>query len=478
MPTTKNSTFTILLIEDNGGDVEMFLRAVEHELPRHEDEQVELVINATAEGGLERLAREPIDLVITDVRLPGMSGIELLRRVQDMNRRIPVIVVSWVNAVDTAIDAMRHGAFDYVVKPFDTMDLAARIHRAMRMADILRHTEPSGTDTQTLPFKDLVGVSPPIRNVMQMIEAIAKVPSTTLIIGETGTGKELIAKAIHERSAERDGPFQVVDCTTFAEGTVESELFGHVRGAFTGAVSDKPGLIESGSRGTVFLDEIGDLPANLQAKLLRVLEEGEVRAVGSIQQKKVNVRFVAATNQDLAEKVKRNEFRKDLFFRLNVMVIRVPPLRERPEDIPVLARHFLARYAKEFSKQTDDIHPSAITELVAYPWPGNVRELRNVMERAVMLAKGSRIGVTDVSGLLQSPDRRGPDGMEDYLHLPYAKAKEQVLAAFNHRYISAKLSIHHGNVTHAAQEAGLPRSYFHEIMRRYLKETGQDVSKT
>jgi DNA-binding NtrC family response regulator len=477
MPSIKTSTFTILLIEDNGGDVEMFLRAVEHELPRHEDEQVELLINATAEGGLERLAREPIDLIIADVRLPGMSGIELLRRVQDMNRRIPVIVVSWVNAVETAIDAMRHGAFDYVVKPFDTMDLAARIHRAMRMAELLRHTTSEDAGTNPLPFRELVGVSSPIRNVMQMIEAVAKVPSTTLIVGETGTGKELIAKAIHERSAERDGPFQVVDCTTFAEGTVESELFGHVRGAFTGAVTDKLGLIESGSHGTVFLDEIGDLPANLQAKLLRVLEEGEVRAVGSTQQKKVNVRFVAATNQDLAEKVKRNEFRKDLFFRLNVMVIKVPALRERPEDIPVLARHFLNRYAKEFSKHVDDIQPSAVTELVAYRWPGNVRELRNVMERAVMLAKGNRIGIADLSGL-QAGDRQLRDGPEDYLQLPYAKAKEQVLAAFNHRYISAKLAIHHGNVTHAAQEAGLPRSYFHEIMRRYVKEAGDDVSKS
>ncbi|MFO0768646.1 MAG: sigma-54 dependent transcriptional regulator [Nitrospiraceae bacterium] len=364
MPTTKPSTFTILLIEDNGGDVEMFLRAVEHELPRHEDEEVELLINATAEGGLERLSHEPIDLIITDVRLPGMSGIELLRRVQDMNRRIPVIVVSWVNAVDTAIDAMRHGAFDYVVKPFDAMDLAARIHRAMRMADILRHTEPNGTDSQPMPFKDLVGVSPPIKNVMQMIEAIAKVPSTTLIIGETGTGKELIAKAIHERSAERDGPFQVVDCTTFAEGTVESELFGHVRGAFTGAVSDKTGLIESGSRGTVFLDEIGDLPANLQAKLLRVLEEGEVRAIGgAAKEGECPVRRSHGRTGTWPKKVKRNEFRKDLFFRLNVMVIRVPPLRERPEDIPVLARHFMSRYAKEFSKHTDDIHPSAVTRI-------------------------------------------------------------------------------------------------------------------
>ena len=233
----------------------------------------------------------------------------------------------------------------------------------------------------------------------------------------------------------------------------------------------KRGLIESGSHGTVFLDEIGDLPANLQAKLLRVLEAGEVRAVGSTQQRKVNVRFIAATNQDLAEKVKRNEFRKDLFFRLNVMVIRVPPLRERTEDIPVLARHFIARYAKEFTKRVEDLHPSAVTELVAYPWPGNVRELRNVMERAVMLAKGDRIGIADVAGMLAVPDERQREAPEeDYLHLPYAKAKEQVLEAFNQRYISTKLTIHQGNVTHAAQDAGLPRSYFHEIMRRYTKD--------
>lgn len=355
MSGTKHKVFTILLVEDDAGDVDMFLRTVEHELPRHEDEQVTLVINATAEGALERLQQQPIDLIIADVRLPGMSGIELLRRVQDLNRRIPVIIVSWVHAIETVIDAMRHGAFDYIVKPYDTMDLSARIHRAMRMSEILLQASPDEPAAPRIPFKNLVGVSSPIRNVMAMIEAIARVPSTTLIIGETGTGKELIAKAIHERSLDSDGPFQVVDCTTFSEGTVESELFGHVRGAFTGAVADRTGLIESGSHGTVFLDEIGDLPANLQAKLLRVLEAGEVRAVGSTQQRKVNVRFIAATNQDLAEKVKRNEFRKDLFFRLNVMVIRVPPLRERTEDIPVLARHFIARYAKEFTKRVEDL---------------------------------------------------------------------------------------------------------------------------
>jgi len=469
MKATTQKVFTILLVEDNGGDVEMFLRTVEEELPRDDDEQVELVVAARAEGALANLDERRIDLVITDHRLPGMSGIELLRRIQARDRRIPVIVISWVNTVDTAVEAMRCGAFDYVTKPFEKLDFAARIHRAMRISEILFRYEPP-TQGESIPFKELVGVSHAFQNVTAMIEAAARVQSTTLIIGETGTGKELIARAIHERSAERNGPFQVVDCTTFSEGTVESELFGHVRGAFTGAVGDKLGLIERGIGGTLFLDEIGDLPLALQAKLLRVLEEGEMRAVGSVQMKKVSARFIAATNQDLTDKVKRNEFRKDLFFRLNVMAIKVPPLRERSEDIPLLARHFIDRYNKEFGKYVTDLHPSAVTELVAYPWPGNVRELRNVMERAVMLAKGDRIGPQDVIGLLQVTENARRNPADDYLSLPYAKAKEKVLEDFSRRYIKSKLDHYQGNVTHAAQEAGLPRPYFHEIMRRYMKD--------
>jgi len=469
MNGTHDRAFTILLVEDNGGDVEMFLRTVEEELPRDADEQVELVIAARAEGGLQILDERRIDLVITDIRLPGMSGIELLQRIQARDRRIPVIMISWVDTVDTAVEAMRCGAFDYVTKPFEKLDLAARIHRAMRISEIFFRYEPPQQGSNR-PCKDLVGVSPAIQQVVAMIDAAARVQSTTLIIGETGTGKELIARAIHERSAERTGPFQVVDCTTFSEGTVESELFGHVRGAFTGAVGDKLGLIERGVGGTVFLDEIGDLPLPMQAKLLRVLEEGEVRAVGSVHQKKVAARFIAATNQELTDKVKRNEFRKDLFFRLNVMAIKVPPLRERTQDIPLLARHFLARYTKEFGKYVADLHPSAVTELVAYSWPGNVRELRNVIERAVMLAKGDRLSHDDVVGMLHFSDQTKRLHAEDYLSLPYARAKEKVVEEFSRRYIKSKLDHHGGNVTHAAQEAGLPRPYFHEIMRRYLKD--------
>lgn len=468
MYSITEKVFTILLVEDNGGDVEMFLRTVEDDLPRRDEEDVELVIAARAEGGLQILSERRIDLVISDVRLPGMSGIELLQRVQALDRRIPVIMMSWVDTVDMAVEAMRCGAFDYVMKPFERLDLVSRIHRAMRISEILYRYEPSRQE-ESLPFTDLVGVSQAFHNVVAMIESAARVQSTTLIIGETGTGKEMVARAIHERSEDRTGPFQVVDCTSFTEGTADSELFGHVRGAFTGAVADKLGLIEHGGGGTVFLDEIGDLPLALQTKLLRVLEVGEVRAVGSVHPKKVSVRFIAATNQELTEKVKRNEFRKDLFFRLNVMAIKVPSLRERTEDIPLIARHFIARYTKEFGKYVDGLHPSAVTELVAYPWPGNVRELRNVIERAVMLAKGDRISRTDVIGLLQvvDPVDRAQD---DYLSLPYAKAKEQVLEEFSRRYIKAKLDHHQGNVTHAAMEAGLPRSYFHEIMRRYLKD--------
>lgn len=470
MNMTDEKVFTILLVEHNGSDVESFLHRVEDDLPRHDDEDVEVVINATAEGALRRIREQPINLVITDIQLPGMSGLELVRHINKFDRRIPVMVIYSMDAAAMAIDAVRHGAFDYLLKPFDTIDLAARIHRAMRMSDILfQFGSDAARDPR--PFHDIVCVSPGMRSVVHMIEAIAKVPATTLITGETGTGKELIAKAIHQRSDQNDGPFQVVDCTMFSEGTVESELFGHVRGSFTGAVSDKQGLIESGRQGTVFLDEIGDIPLPLQAKLLRVLEEGAVRAVGSTHHKKIDARFIAATNQDLAEKVRRGEFRKDLFYRLNVMVIRVPALRDRIEDIPMLARHFMSKYASDFGKAVEDLDPSTVTELVAYPWPGNVRELRNVIEQAIMLSKNNLVtcqDIIEILGFLQGP-AQNPWISGEYLRLPYSRAKEMILEEFNHRYIAFKLAQSDGNVTRAASEAGLPRPYFHEIMRRYRR---------
>lgn len=468
MAATEERSFTILLVEGNGSDVEMFLRTLEDDLPRQDDAQVEVVINATAQGALRRLRERPIDLVITEIGLPDMDGIELMRRIDRFDHRIPVLVASSIDTVDRVVEAMRYGAFDYLIKPFEKPDMASRVHHAIHTSEILHRFENETLPRISRPFNDIVYASARMRTVTKMIDAIATTSATTLIIGETGTGKELIAKAIHERSDQNEGPFQLVDCTMFSEGVIESELFGHVRGAFTGAVSDKQGLIESGSQGTVFLDEIGDIPLSLQAKLLRVLEEGEVRAVGSTQQKKIHARFIAATNQDLAEKVQKGEFRKDLYYRLNVMMLRVPALRDRKEDIPVLARHFIHKYAGELGKAVEGLHPSAMTELVAYPWPGNVRELRNVIKQAVMLAKGDRIELDDLIGI-DHGTAKDPWVSGDYLRLPYSQAKETILAEFNHRYISFKLANNEGNVTRAATEAGLPRPYFHEIMRRYRK---------
>ena len=478
MTREQRQSFRILLVEDEAADTEILLRALEQQFDSDESRAMEFSVASRAEGALKVLDKEEIHLVLTDVRMPGMGGIEFLKRVQSLNLFIPVIMISGMNSLDTAVEAIRHGAFDYITKPINPEVLSARIHRAIRMSEILHQNwalrrmalDPEG-------FESLIGVSPAFQNLLRMVQDIAGVRSTVLLVGETGTGKDLLARAIHDRSPDHDKPYQVVDCTRFPEGMIESELFGHVKGAFTGAVADKMGLLELADGGTVFLDEIGDLPLSLQAKLLRVLEEGEVRAVGGTRSKRVDVRFIAATNQDLENRVARGEFRKDLFYRLNVVTLRVPPLRERKEDIPLLARHFLVRFAREFGKPLRDIHPSAVTDLVAYHWPGNIRELRNVIERAVMLCSADRLSHQDLISLLPPVPAVGdsaPSSSIDaaLLHLPYSEAKQKILEEFTVRYVEGKLAVHGGNVTHAAQDSGIPRQHFQQIMKRYLKEEG------
>ena len=475
MRQDKRHVFRILIVEDEAADAEILLRSLEQEFAEDEDRMIEFSVVSRAEGALKAIEEEAIHLILTDVKMPGLGGIEFLKRIQSLNLSIPVIMVSGLNSVDTAVEAMRHGAFDYITKPINAQVLSARIHRAMRMSEILHQNWALRRMAETPGgFETLIGVSPAFQALLKMVPDVAAARSTVLIVGETGTGKELLARAIHDRSPERDQPYQVVDCTRFPEGMIESELFGHVKGAFTGAVSDKTGLLELAHGGSVFLDEIGDLPSSLQAKLLRVLEEGEVRPVGGTRSRKVTVRFIAATNQDLEARVGRGDFRKDLFYRLNVVTLRVPPLRERQEDIPLLARHFLARFAREFGKPVGDIHPSAVTDLVAYAWPGNIRELRNVIERAVMLCSGDRITRKELASLLPSGGGWGDVAetltVDEYLRLPYSEAKDKVLEAFTVRYVKGKLAAHGGNVTHAAQDSGVPRQHFQQIMKRYLKD--------
>ena len=470
----KQHLFRILLVDDEAADTEILLRSLEQEFTADESRSVEFTVVATAEGALKAIENEEIHLILADVRMPGIGGIELLKRLQALNLSMPVIMISGLNSIDTAVEAIRHGAFDYITKPINPKVLSARIHRAMRMSEILHQNwalrrmaiPPEG-------FEALIGVSPAFQNLLRLVKDVAPVRSTALIVGETGTGKELLARAIHNLSPDHDQPYQVVDCTRFPEGMIESELFGHVKGAFTGAVTDKMGLLELADGGSVFLDEIADLPLSLQAKLLRVLEEGEVRPVGGTKSKKIDVRFIAATNQDLEALVSRGAFRKDLFYRLNVVTLRVPPLRDRVEDIPLLARHFLVRFAREFSKAVTDLHPSAVTELVVYKWPGNIRELRNVIERAVMLCAGDRLTSKELALLLAVAEgSAAADGLagEEYLRFPYSEAKEKALEVFTLRYIKGKLAAHGGNVTRAAQESGVPRQHFQQIMKRYLKD--------
>ncbi len=467
--------FTILVVEDNPTDIELMLHALEEADLKPSGGDFEMEVRANAEGALQLLAERPVDLILTDMMLPGMSGLDLVSRVQTIDPNLPVLMVTRVNAVSQAVEAMRRGAFDYVLKPVNPEDLGMRLHRAIRISEILRrHAVYEQQDRQEYEVNSLVGVSSAFERILREIRKAAQTRSTVLITGETGTGKGLIARAIHQQSSEQHRPFQVIDCTTVPEGMMESELFGHVRGAFTGAVSDKPGLIELANGGTVFFDEIGELPLLLQSKLLRVLEENEVRPVGGTRVRRVDMRFIAATNRSLEARVRDGSFRKDLYYRLAVVSIAVPPLRERREDISVIARHLLGRLSREFNKSRCHFDEEAVHVLTAYDWPGNVRELRNVVERAVMLATTDTITAGDLRALLpdtaDEPDDVRTDGL---ISLPYMEAKERAIEQFTRSYLQSKLTQHGGVITKAAESSGIPRQHFSLLMKRFL---GSDVS--
>jgi two-component system response regulator AtoC len=468
--------FTILVVEDNATDVELILHALEQTNLRPAQEEWDMEVRATAEGALNLLAERTVDLVLTDMMLPGMTGIELVCRIKAIDPNLPVLVVTRMNTVQLAVDAMRSGAFDYILKPVNPDDLETRLHRAIRVSEIMRRQALYEQQTeQEFTASGFVGSSPAHHAIMRSIREAAKVRSTVLITGETGTGKGLVARAIHRQSAEPAKPFQVIDCSTMPEGIMESELFGHVRGAFTGAVADKPGLIEIANGGTVFLDEVGELPLPLQAKLLRVLEDNEIRAVGSTRVRRIDVRFIAATNRNLEEQIRQGAFRKDLYYRLAIIPIGVPALRERPDDIPGIAGHLLAQLGREMGKPDVYLEPAAMEELIGYHWPGNVRELRNVIERAVMRAGAGLIAGTEIRALLDPLcPRAEPESGSLYASLSYMEAKEHALADFTRSYLRAKLAQHEGVITKAADSSEIPRQHFSLLMRKYLHGTAAD----
>jgi two-component system response regulator AtoC len=339
------------------------------------------------EAALAALASEQIDLVLTDVRLPGMSGIDLLERIRENDASIPVVVLTAYGTIQDAVRAMRLGAFDYLLKPFELDALEAIVRKALELRQVraenryLRERlDGAGGERQML------ALSPAMRQVLERVEQVAATPTTVLITGETGVGKEVVARAVHETSPRRERLLVALNCAAIPGELLESELFGHVRGAFTGAQSAREGKFELADGGTLFLDEIGDMPAPLQAKLLRVLEDSVVERVGSNKRIQVDVRVISSTNRDLAAAVRDGTFREDLYYRLNVFHLRVPPLRERAEDVRPLAESFLARFGREFGKGTLRLSDDAVARLERHAWPGNVRELQNVMERAAVLA--------------------------------------------------------------------------------------------
>jgi len=424
-------------------------------------ESVRLVLEEAYEvreaaGGreaLERLRAAPVDVVLLDIRLPDLDGMEVLEQIRALDEQVEVIMVTAVQTVRTAVAAMKLGAFDYLTKPFDKDELAALVRRAVDKRALEREVAYLRAElARRHDFDELVGRHPAMQRLYQLVAGVARTPVTVLITGESGTGKELVARAIHRQGPRRSAPFVPVNVAALPENLVESELFGHERGAFTGAVGRRLGKFELAQGGTLFLDEIATLRVDLQAKLLRVLQERELERVGGSQRIRVDVRVIAATNADLRRAIQAGTFREDLYYRLNVVQIALPPLRERREDIPLLAEHFIRKYNQRFGKQIAGIAPRALEALVAYPWPGNVRELENLIERSVALVDGPLIELRDLPlDFLLADDRGHPGPGGD---LPLRDARDE----FERQLILRVLDRVQWNQSRAARLLGLHRN--------------------
>lgn len=424
----------------------------------------------TGNEAVDLFNKFPVEVAVVDVALPGYTGMQLLEYVKKNRISTEIIIMTGVGSVELAVQAIKLGAYDYFTKPFDDVNKVSNsISKAMehyRLVQKLKKLERLESDD--VSYEGIIGRSRKIQEVFELIENVAPTSSTILILGESGTGKELVAQAIHRRSRRAGKPFVVINCSAMPETLLESELFGHRKGSFTGAVSDKKGLFEEADGGTIFLDEIGEISPAIQVKLLRVLQEGEVRMVGDAANKKVDVRVIAATNRDLAGLVSEGKFREDLFYRLNVIAVSLPPLRDRQEDIPLLVYHFIQKYSKKIGKTIDGCSVDAIAALQHYRWIGNVRELENVIERAVVLATTNMIQARDLPPkvLGEAFYLTGEEHGADFSRLNYQEAKDRAFMSFNKAYVSSLLRQTKGNISFAAAKAGMDRSNFKKIIKK------------
>jgi DNA-binding NtrC family response regulator len=427
-------------------------------------------LTTAQDGGraLALVAGDGFDVVVTDIRMPGASGFEVLRAVKARHPSTEVVMMTGYATVADAVEAMKQGAYDYLEKPFDPDAAALVVQRAAERKRLRDEAASLRRELEgTYSFHNLIGKSPRMLEAYRLLEQAAGLDITVLLLGETGTGKELAARAVHYHSARKEQRFVPVNCGALPPDLVESELFGHARGAFTGASAAKAGLFEEAQGGTLFLDEVGELPLPTQVKLNRALQEKEIRRVGDNAPVKVDVRVIAATHRDLRAEAAAGRFREDLYYRLNVFPIRLPPLRERVEDVPLLAAHFLEKHARAFRRDVSQITPDALRVLTSQGWPGNVRELENAIERAVAVARGNTITAEDLPPDLGS----GPGGVqpapEALPSLPLRDVVEQARDRVTREYLVALLRELKGNVTKAAARAGMERESLHRLLKKH-----------
>ena len=444
---------TLLIADDDPG----LRESLERTLTR---EGYHVVLASDGNAALERLRGGGIDLVLTDLKMPGLTGIEVLRAAKAIAPDVDVILLTAFGTVEEAVRAMKDGAYDFLTKPFQRAQVLRLIRQALERRELIQQNRELQQRLDVLLQQGIaIGASPAFRRMMTLVEQVANSSATVLIQGESGTGKELVAKTIHARSARTKGPFVAVNCAALPETLLESELFGYEKGAFTGAAGRKEGRFELADGGTLFLDEVADLSAVTQPKILRVLQEGEFERLGGTRTMRVDVRIVAATNQDLAQMVRDRRFREDLYYRLNVITLNVPPLRERREDVRVLAQHFLRVYAAKNNRRLDGFTDEAIRRLEAYAWPGNVRELENVIERGVVLARGAQMDLADL-----------PEEIAGATPLPEGVLSVRIgtpLAEVEQRLLEETLRVTKGNKTLTARLLGIdPRTVSRKLERQ------------
>ncbi|MFM7148464.1 MAG: sigma-54-dependent transcriptional regulator [Gemmataceae bacterium] len=449
MASTTRATPRILIVDDDQ-ELQALLRT------RFDRLGMSVTVASSGEEAMGKLAHVRCDVALLDLHLPGISGLDLLARLKEQQPTMEVILLTANSSVETAVLAMKRGAYDYLTKPFRLQELEVHIQKAFEKVQLARRENQWVHQVKNeAPRHKLVGSSPCMRKVSSLIEKVAMTEATVLIFGPSGTGKEVVARAIHASSPRHDRPMVTINCAALQESLLESELFGHEKGAFTGAVHAKPGLVEVAEGGTLFIDEIGEMAIGLQAKLLRVLEDGHYRRVGATSELHADVRVVAATNRRLEDEIRQGRFREDLYYRLNVISIHLPPLCERKEDIPELVEYFLT--TRPLGRNRYQIAPDALAALKRYEWPGNIRELANVLERAQILAENETITLDDL-----------PDNLLSFHSDPMEESGETSnLHQTQKRHVVAVLQEHHGNKVHAARALGISRRALYRLLDKY-----------